>query len=83
MQKASKQLGREKVNFMLDRALFLEIKTYVPEGERSDFANEAFEEALRDFKRKKALEGLDELRAMNKTYISNKELIQLRDEGRE
>ncbi len=82
MKNDPKQSGREKVNFMLDRTLFLEIKQYVPEGERSDFANEAFEQALIDFKRAKALDDLDELRAMNKTYISNDELIQLRDEGR-
>ena len=82
MAKDSKQLGREKVNFMLDRSLFLEIKAYVPEGERSDFANEAFEEALMDFKRRKAYEEIKKIRKMNKVHVSTEEILQARDDGR-
>ncbi len=73
---------REKVNFMLDSGLFKEIKKYVPDGERSDFANVAFQEALIDFKRKKAYEELKKLRKKNKIYISTKEILKARDYGR-
>lgn len=73
---------RTKVNFMLDKAIFDEIKTFVPDGERSDFANEAFREALETFRLKKMLDGMEAIRKKNKVYISNKELIRLRDEGR-
>lgn len=73
---------RVKVNFMVESTLLKQIKTFVPEGERSDFANEAFEEALVHFRLKKMSEGIDALRKKNKTYISTKEIIRLRDEGR-
>ena len=82
MKNNPKQSGREKVNFMLDRTLFLDIKQYVPEGERSDFANEAFEQALIDFKRAKAYEEIKKLRKINKVHVSTEEILQTRDDGR-
>lgn len=77
-----KQSSREKINFMLDRELVLEMKQYVPEGERSDFANLAFEQALIDFKRKKAYEEIKKLRELNKVRLSTKEILEARDYGR-
>ena len=40
-----KTLNRKKINFMIDSNIEIEIKRWIPEGERSDFANEAFERA--------------------------------------
>ncbi|MFA6024257.1 MAG: hypothetical protein WC777_03520 [Candidatus Gracilibacteria bacterium] len=77
-----KRLNREKVNFMLDRKLVLEMKQYVPEGERSNFANEAFEEALSLLKRRKAMEMIDELRAKNTLRLTTEEIIEAKNYGR-
>lgn len=73
---------REKVNFMLNRNLVIEFRTLVPEGKRSDFVNGVLEEAITSFRAKKASEGIDQLRKENKVYLSTKEIIRLRDEGR-
>jgi hypothetical protein len=67
---------------MLDRKLVLEMKQYVPEGERSNFANEAFEEALSLLKRRKAMEMIDELRAKNTLRLTTEEIIEAKNYGR-
>ncbi|OGJ44364.1 hypothetical protein A3J23_01700 [Candidatus Peregrinibacteria bacterium RIFCSPLOWO2_02_FULL_48_14] len=73
---------RTKVNFMLDKSVFEEIKTFVPDGERSDFANEAFREALETFRLRKFSEGLDALRESCKKTFTNKEILETIHEGR-
>lgn len=73
---------RTKVNFMLDKAIFDEIKTFVPDGERSDFANEAFKKALDSFRLKKFSDGLDALRKSCKKTFTNEEILKSIHEGR-
>jgi hypothetical protein len=83
MKTASKTRDREKVNFMLDRSLFLEIKQYVPEGDRSDFANGALSEALILVKRRAAFKQIDKIREKMDLHISMDEFRKLRAYGRE
>lgn len=68
---------------MVSKSLIMEIKQYVPEGERSDFANEAFEEALTTFRRKKAFENIAKFRKKVKLDIPPDEFRKLRSYGRE
>lgn len=74
--------ARKKVNFMVNETLVAEINVYIPSGERSDFVNEAIEEALADYKQKKAFEGMDKLRKKYKIHLSTSEFIRLKNEGR-
>ena len=71
------------MNFMLDEKVILKIKQYIPQGERSDFANEAFEEALDLFARTKACEEMDKIRTENPVSITTEEFIRLKNYGRE
>ena len=73
---------RVKVNFMIDSELMEQIRNLVPDGDRSDFANHAFDQALIHFRLKKMSDGIDALRGKNKIYLPTKEIIRLRDEGR-
>lgn len=74
--------NRQKINFMVDKDLIIEIKTFVPEGERSNFVNNALEEALDVFKRKRASEEMDKLRESLNIKMSTKEMLKLKNYGR-
>lgn len=78
-----KTINRQKINFMLDNALVAEIKQWIPEGQRSDFANEAFERALGLFKRRKACDDMDALAREGKMKFTDKEFQKLKNYGRE
>ena len=67
---------------MVNEDLVAEINVYIPTGERSDFVNEAIEEALSDYKQRKAFEAMDELREEANLYLSTEEIIRLKNEGR-
>ena len=79
----SAKRSRKKVNFMVNEDIIAAIKFYIPEGERSDFVNETFEEALRDIARKKAFEAMDSLRKTAKIKMTTGEFIRLKNYGRE
>lgn len=83
MSPTIKKSDREKVNFMVDKTLMLDIKQYIPEGERSDFVNQVLEGALITFKRKKAFESIDKFRKKMNLHISMDEFRKLRAYGRE
>lgn len=67
---------------MVNETLMAEISIYIPAGERSDFVNEAIEEALADYKQEKAFEEMDKLRKEANLYLSTEEIIRLKNDGR-
>ena len=79
----AKKEERKKTNFMVSKSLLVEIKQYVPEGQRSDFVNEALEEAVSLFKRKKACEEMEKLRQEMGVTMPTEEFIKLKNYGRE
>ncbi|MEK7523422.1 MAG: hypothetical protein AAB588_00135 [Patescibacteria group bacterium] len=73
---------RKKVNFMVNMDLLEAITFLVPSGSRSEFVNEAVEEALRDFARRKAIEAMDEFRRKNKWKMTDEEIRKAINYGR-
>ncbi len=74
---------RQKINFMIDENIMVEVKQYIPDGERSNFVNEALVEALENFKRHKAIEGIEKIRKKAKLKMSDAEINSLKNYGRE
>lgn len=79
----AKKEKRKKTNFMVNEDLLVEIKQYIPDGERSDFVNEALEGAIELFRRKKAVEEMDRIRNEDPVKITTEEFIRLKNYGRE
>lgn len=79
----SRKGRRVKVNFMVDAQLLKALNHYVPNGGKSDFVNQAIEEAMRNFVRRKASQAMDELREREKIRMSTEEFIRLKNYGRE
>lgn len=77
-----KESKREKINFMLNRDILVELKQWIPAGERSNFVNGALQEAIIQFKREKAFKAMDELREKAKIRMTTKEFIRLKNYGR-
>lgn len=73
---------RKKVNYMIDRDVFNKIEQYVPAGKRSDFVNEALNEAIIQYGRRKASEEMDKLRKKAKISMTTEEFIKLKNYGR-
>lgn len=73
---------RSKVNFMVNKDIFIEIKTWIPSGERSDFVNDALQEAIFRYKRKSASAMIDGLREKAKIRMSTAEMIKRKNYGR-
>ena len=73
---------RTKTNYMIDDELLVQITTWIPAGERSDFVNEALERALLQRRREKAFKAMDELRLKAKIKITDKAITRLKNYGR-
>jgi hypothetical protein len=82
MARKGSTLDREKVNFMISRVVVADLRKTIPEGERSDFVNEALQAAMDKIRLKQFSEGLDTLRNADPRKFSNKEIIQAIHEGR-
>ena len=67
---------------MVDQKTVIELKEWIPQGERSDFVNQALHDAMLRYKRLKACEKIDELRKMAKIRMSTAEMIKLKNYGR-
>ncbi|MBI4127291.1 hypothetical protein HY463_01130 [Candidatus Peregrinibacteria bacterium] len=67
---------------MIDVFVLHEFKNLIPEGERSDFINEAIKRGLEDFRNKKAFENIDKLREELDLRMTTKEIIKLKNYGR-
>lgn len=74
---------RKKVNFMIQKDLLEAMKFFIPEGGRSDFVNEAVQEALKDFGRKKAMEEMEQFRKTAQWKMTDEEIRKAREYGRE
>lgn len=77
-----KTLNRKKINFMIDSNIELELKKWIPEGKRSDFANSAFERALTLYRRNKVCDDMDKFARDGKMKFTDKEFIKLKNYGR-
>lgn len=73
---------RKKVNFMIEQKLFEDLESLIPAGERSDFMNDALEEAIIDFSRKKASKWMEEFKEKNKIKMTTKEILKTIRYGR-
>lgn len=73
---------RKKTNFMVNYNILASLKEFIPNGQRSDFINDALEEAISKFKRKLAGRRMDERRKRLGLHISTGKLIKLKNEGR-
>ncbi len=80
---STKENKREKINFMVNRDILVELKQWIPAGERSNFVNGALEKAILRFKREKAFQAMDELREKAKIMMTTKDFIRLKNYGRE
>ncbi len=82
MSRKGSTLDREKVNFMISKPVLLQLKEWIPAGERSDFVNEAMQSAMDKIRLQKFSEGLDALRGKSKKTFTNKEILQSIHEAR-
>lgn len=68
---------RKRINFMIDQNLVEEMTSLIPSGERSDFVNEALENALTIWSRKKAFELIDEANKTHPLKTSTEEILNI------
>lgn len=68
---------------MISKEILKNLHQAIPAGQRSDFVNKALDEALIDYGRRKASEEMDKLREKWKLKLSTKEMIKLKNYGRE
>lgn len=73
---------RKKVNFMIDKELLCKVQAVIPAGERSDFVNQALEDAIVKYGRIKASRAMDEFAKSHKITMSTEEFIKLKNYGR-
>lgn len=73
---------RKRVNFMINKWILTRMNEFIPARKMSDFVNEALEEAIGQFSRKKAIEGMDQLASSHKFRMSTEEFIKLKNYGR-
>lgn len=77
-----KKRTRKKMNFMINEDIIEAIRFYLPGGERSEFINTLFEEALKNIARKKAFQAMDELREKANIHMTTEEMIRRKNYGR-
>lgn len=68
---------------MINRETLMRFYQLIPAGERSDFLNGTLKEALINYGRRKASEQIDKFRKEWKLKLSTKEIIKLKNYGRE
>lgn len=67
---------RQRVNFSIKLHILKELENLVPNGQRSEFVNEALEGALIQFSRKIAFQETDALRKkLHHKFYSDEELL--------
>lgn len=67
---------------MIDKNILIRIEQLMPLGKRSDFVNNALNESLVRFGRKKASEAMDECAGQNTIRLTTAEIIKLKTYGR-
>ncbi len=66
---------RKKVNFMIDEAILERLEALVPSGERSDFVNNAMEEAIAEHGMKQAMKFFSTLAKKEKKKWTGKNIV--------
>lgn len=74
--------NRKKVNFMINENILHSLKQLFPERERSDFVNEALNNALTNMARKRAMDAMDVFRKTANWKITDEEIRKAREDGR-
>lgn len=67
---------------MIGKDILVEIKKWIPAGERSNFVNDTLEKALLRYRRGKAFQMIDELREKAKLRMTTAQMIRLKNYGR-
>ncbi len=68
---------------MINRETLMRFYQLIPSGERSDFLNDTLKERLIKYARSKASQQIDKFRKEWKLKLSTKEIIKLKNYGRE
>lgn len=68
-------VGRRKVNYMMNEDILERMEKLVPSGERSDVVNQAVDEWLVRYGRRKAFEYFEQLKKKQKKAWSNDEIV--------
>lgn len=66
---------------MISKEILKSLHQIIPAGERSNFVNEALEDAIIDYGRRKASQKMDNLSKNWGSKISTKEFLKTRHEG--
>ena len=73
---------RKRINLMISEDLLDQLEEVVSSGERSDFVNEAVEEKLLRWSRRKAFELIEEFQKEHPVKMSDKQLLKMIHEDR-
>lgn len=66
---------RKKMNFMVNEDIIMRLESLIPSGGRSDFVNEAMEEALAAYGRKKAFEFIETFKKSQKKSWTSEKIV--------
>lgn len=67
--------SKKRVNFTISISVIHELESLIPAGDRSDFVNNAIEEALIQYGRERAAKALKQARKKLKLNLSTEEIL--------
>lgn len=67
---------------MINYEIMETFKEFVPEGKRSDFINNALDEALKNLKNQIAFDEMEKMRLENPISMTTEEIIEAKNYGR-
>lgn len=73
----------KKANFMFRFITLEKLAKWIPEGERSKFVDNAVDEAVAGFARRKAIEFMDKFSSEAHFHMTDEEIRKAREYGRE
>ncbi len=78
----SSTITKKRVNFTIDIKVLDSLNSLVADGDRSDFVNEALQEKITDYGRRKAVEAILEAKKKPGKAYSTDEILKIIHEGR-
>ncbi len=75
-------ITKKRVNFTIDIEVLGALNSLVKEGDRSEFVNDALQEKITDFGRKKAVELILKSKKTRGKAFSTEEILKIIHEGR-
>ena len=78
----SSTITKKRVNFTIDIKVLDSLNSLVADGDRSDFVNEALQEKITDYGRRKAFEAILESKKSDKIAFSDAQILKIIHEGR-